>query len=698
MRRGGRVALWLALAAVLAVPSSWVSAAPSSNDDFAQATPIPTPPFSDVVSDVEASLEPGEPKPSCAHATASVWYRFAFTEATTLRLQTSSSDHDTAVTIYRGDDLTSLTESACNDEFIQLFGGPARILFTAQAGVTYHVQVAAVLGSVGTIRFSVEETTSPPTLGSVERFEVTAGDGTILKGHVYLPAGEGPFATVLELSTYWNTNYIASDDAHREQEDRTTLWAHLGPYFDAGFAVALVNMRGSGLSRGCLQWGNELDQSDAAAVVERLAARPWSDGNVGMIGLSLSGWSPYLAIAGEAPHLRAVVPASGVIDLWSLVTRNGAALITGPALFPYHEGYVVRGLGGNANASLLFGGRPFVPQNSADQLACPEYAEHAIAGLETYTSGDRTRFWDERDLREKIRGRDVAVFTANGLNANGEGHVLQVEGLWDLMSPERRLLLGQWGHGYPTRHDFADLAVGWMDRYLRGGSSGPEPGIVEYQDTSGAWHTTDRWPPAAQGTNVWLSDRSLVASDAVVQASTQTFQSADLDPGPAWCPDRAVFVSPPLAEDVLLAGNAHIEFTLSSTLPDGNFSAFLWHTDQVPACPDAAADELDRANRGYNSGPPFANEVTRALTDLRHRDMNGYGAPMPVNAPTSIRIDSHPFAARVPAGERLVLTIGGGSAQLQPDLLKPLLTIWTGVGALGRIVIPVVEGTLRFTS
>src|SRR3712207_7056581 len=34
-------------------------------------------------------------------------------------------------------------------------------------------------------------------------FEAKGRDGTPLLGHVYLPAGPRPFATVLELSPYW---------------------------------------------------------------------------------------------------------------------------------------------------------------------------------------------------------------------------------------------------------------------------------------------------------------------------------------------------------------------------------------------------------------------------------------------------------------------------------------------------------------
>jgi predicted acyl esterase len=64
-----------------------------------------------------------------------------------------------------------------------------------------------------------------------------------LRGDVYLPEAGGPVGTVLQLSPYWNTvkgpgEGQAASDAVR-------------PFVDAGFAVALVNLRGTGESDGC---------------------------------------------------------------------------------------------------------------------------------------------------------------------------------------------------------------------------------------------------------------------------------------------------------------------------------------------------------------------------------------------------------------------------------------------------------------
>lgn len=680
------------------------SAAPPTHDAFENAREIISLPFVDEVVTTDALIEPGESPASCApDAVATVWYRFAFDEDTSIRIETSHSNHDTGVAVYRGQDLASLTQSACNDDFVGYIPGPGRVQMTARGGTTYHVQAVSTATATDDagesvdpiLRISFTSIPKPAGLAEVVEFETTGDDGVPLKGNVYLPDVAGPFATLLEYSPYWDTAYIPTEGAEVAQEDRSTLWDWLGPYLDAGFAVAIVNSRGAGKSGGCAQWGSRIDATDAAAVIEALATQDWSNGKVGMIGLSFPGWMQYLAISAAPDALKAAAPASGVIDFHSLITRNGAAVVTGPVLSTVFTS-IMRGVL-MPLAPMDFGSKPFIPSNSPDQVACPRYGEDVWEGLGTYanadwTAGDRTAYFEERDLRDEIDKTKVAIFAANGLNANNEMHILQFEGLWDLMSNDRRLLLGQWDHDYPKWDAYPDETIEWFDHYLREGSPVKERGLVEYQDTAGNWHTANHWPPHGPTEELYLSDGALVSHHRDVQPSQQTFVSSDSDPYAEDCPDRALYVSEPLAESVVLAGNAEFEFTVTSDLPDGNVSAFLWHRDGVPPCGEVSPHAIELAAELLR----YPDEVARAQTDLRHRGSDLPGEPFPTGVPTTIRVRSNPFATFVPAGERLVLAIGGGSIELLPDVRKPLLTVSTGPGMNGSISIPVVEGHLRF--
>src|SRR5688572_26290809 len=182
-----------------------------------------------------------------------------------------------------------------------------------------------LLGMVGFVLPAAAggETPAPRhRVAKVEPFEVVnPADGTVVRGTVYLPdtpSGE-PVGTVLVLSPYWGNSYPPTDQ--QALADRT-LRSRWDWFLSAGYAFAAVSLRGTGTSGGCFDFGGKPDQSDAALVVDTLAAQPWSNGNVGMFGVSLDGWSQYMALAGGAKHLKAIVPVSGVIDAWSLLTRN----------------------------------------------------------------------------------------------------------------------------------------------------------------------------------------------------------------------------------------------------------------------------------------------------------------------------------------------------------------------------------------
>lgn len=528
------------------------------------------------------------------------------------------------------------------------------------------------------------------SLKEVVAFTINGQGATPLQGHVYLPDAPEPYATILEYSPYHNGQNDPSDGHWTTIEGRKTMTGNHRLLLEAGYAVALINLRGTGLSGGCVQWGTQTDLDDVSLVIETLAAKPWSNGKVGMVGTSYPGWTQFMAMAAKPPSLKAVIPVSGLVDLYNLIGRNGASLSIGPVVTTqWHALY-------------SFGEATYLPTDSRSgsptRADCgPRAQEDAQESALLYAVGDRNAYWDQRDLRQELLESDVPVLFTNGLT-DGEGHILQMEGLWDLFQHKnRRMMLGQWGHG-GTAHPSGDwplMRVAWFDQFLHDGPPLLETNIVEYQDDLDQWHTSDNWPPQANLTTLYLSNGVVVDDKESVQSSTQIYESIHTNPCPGLCtsyltenpnlpvcgPNQALYVSPPLAEDVLVAGNFHVNLTITSNLPDGNFGVFLWHTSGNGQCPDTSV-----------------KEVRRALTDLRHATAphGDVGKDFPIMTPTGVNIASHPFASVLKKGERLVVAVGGGAVELTPGPMFPVVTVTTGPAVQGEITIPVVEGTLRF--
>ena len=274
---------------------------------------------------------------------------------------------------------------------------------TASVTLTFVVLVSVATGAQPAVaeRQAFVETT---------QFVVVAKDGTNLRGHITLPEGGGPFATILELSPYFNTQLggVTADGPTSEAQEK---------YLDAGFAIAQVNMRGSGLSDGCLQFGNKVDQTDAGLVVEALADQPWSNGKIGMIGHSYSAWSQYMAVAADPPSLKAVIPTSGISDPWALLTRRGAPIHYGPVLAPVW------------NVATGWASNEFNPSHYCADV----WAQHVVGTSDLIATGDRTPYWADRNLRPLIKNTDVAVWRSNGLNYWGEGHWQSYDQEWQLL-------------------------------------------------------------------------------------------------------------------------------------------------------------------------------------------------------------------------------------------------------------------------
>ncbi len=128
---------------------------PPSNDNFASATQIAALPFSDTVDTTAATLEPGEPAPSCSSAPAgSVWY--AFTPATSESVTASGDLLSNVVAAYTGTSVSNLTPAGCSTS-----GFPGLLTIHVNAGTTYYFQVGGLFGQRGPLTFRLEVTPPP---------------------------------------------------------------------------------------------------------------------------------------------------------------------------------------------------------------------------------------------------------------------------------------------------------------------------------------------------------------------------------------------------------------------------------------------------------------------------------------------------------------------------------------------------------
>lgn len=270
----------------------------------------------------------------------------------------------------------------------------------------------------------------------------------------------------------------------------TAIW--LVPY---GYTVVQLAIRGTGGSGGCMEFMSLNEQKDVDHVVTDLATRAWSTGNIGMIGRSYDGTTPFYPAALGNPHLKTIVPISGVTDVPDLMFSNGTSEFRGPIMHSVVY-WVNYGIGAE-------------PVESTDSQVCQELALGQAAGAYTAVTGDwsvadQSDYWQVRQFRERIlenyNGSAYIIHGMQDWNVNPRMVVPWINELQD-SGIKTKAWLGQWGHAYPdradehpnTRWDWAETLLRWFDSELKGMDVDTGP-IVEVEDHRHDWWAMDSYP------------------------------------------------------------------------------------------------------------------------------------------------------------------------------------------------------------
>jgi predicted acyl esterase len=211
---------------------------------------------------------------------------------------------------------------------------------------------------------------------------ITTRDGTKLATNVTLPnpalAGPGPYPVVVEYS-----GYDPAQPGGAPQE------AQIYPYF--GYAVVAVNMRGTTCSGGAFWFFEEAQRSDGYDVIETVAQQPWSNGKVGMVGISYSGYSQLYVASTRPPHLKAITPLSPFSDGLGGILFPGGILNNGFAL--------------NWALDRQEAAKPAIPPfpNPDPDYGGHQWVKNRINGGDTTCADNQTMRLQSQDLQAEIQ-------------------------------------------------------------------------------------------------------------------------------------------------------------------------------------------------------------------------------------------------------------------------------------------------------
>ena len=249
---------------------------------------------------------------------------------------------------------------------------------------------------------------------------------------------------------------------YRKVEDRGRNHALYSYFVRRGYAVARVDIRGTGSSEGRLvaHEYSEQEQRDAETVIDWLSKQPFSSGRVGMFGISWGGFNSIHLAMRRPPALGAIVAVMATDDLF----QDDVHYIDGQLCVDTYE-----------IAQDLENSLPAAPDFAIDEAYFRDRFDTTPWLLVFKRQQRDGPFWNRSSLSERYDSIQVPTFVIGGWYDQYPDSLMRM--VQHLESP-LKAIIGPWAHSFP--HDgypkplieWRHEAVRWFDHWLKGRDTG----------------------------------------------------------------------------------------------------------------------------------------------------------------------------------------------------------------------------------
>jgi uncharacterized protein len=517
---------------------------------------------------------------------------------------------------------------------------------------------------------------SAPTYGvRMVQAWIPMKDGIRLSATVYMPDGAKPqerFPAILEYLPYRKDDATAARDYPIH-----SYFAH------RGFVSVRVDIRGTGSSEGQTpeREYSEQEQTDGVEVISWLAHQPWSNGNVGMMGISWGGFNAMQMAMRNPPGLKAIIAVDATDELF----HDDVHYVDGIMHVDEFElGMdMAEGITGAPDYSLdekVLGPRFETPPWSL------LYLKHQHDGP----------FW-----RAPVRPQNeirVPCFLIGGLLDGYRDSIPQM--LQHVKAPVRAII-GPWNHTFPNdavpgpQIEWRDQAVRWWDHWLKNRDTGvlDDPKLIVYmqhwhppdpnlENVPGVWRKEDAWPPRGMTeSTLFLQPNHMLATTTSAPENHQLkyVPSNGVEAGFWWgellVDQRPVdafsltYDSAPLKEDVAMLGHSRAVLRASAPVPLAH-----WFARLSDVAPDGSVTQITGA--GINGAQ------RDSMTDPKD---------LVPNQLYSFNIAMHLASWVFPKGHRIRLSVSNGLWPMMWPTPNPMTTTLALGGSEGsKLILPLV--------
>lgn len=528
---------------------------------------------------------------------------------------------------------------------------------------------------------------------------------TKLAVDIYRPAVDGvavekPYPVVFQFTPYRRASYSANNTmvlAGKAYADELTKY---------GYVVAVADVRGMGASYGYRKAANDrIEAQDAYDIIEWLAAQPWSDGNVGMLGTSYLGQTVLEAVSKKPPHLKAAFIGQTDFNKFDGWARGGITRGSAAAVSPWQGDLISVPVDGDTDGPDSDTYPDLLYQAAQEHQYNSPFTE-LLLGIpyrDSWSDISDSQYWQE-------------ISASNYLKEIDESNVpAYIYGGWydflrrDSMTTYRnwpnpkKMIVGPWRHGESTGVNLYVEQRRFFDYWLKGIDNGimdEAPIYYAVMDTpvngvpqASEWRFANEWPPeASDSVNYYLTKgRSGTApsiNDGVLDTTAPTegegyrdnykvdyTVATNVEPlGSMPIPSGAsgtefdqkgfTYTTEPLTSDLEVTGHPMVHLWISSDSTDADVIVLLEDVDPSGRSTYISDGRL-RASLRSTTDPPYD------FLDLPwHRCYQEDEQKLIPGEPVELVIDMMPTSYVFKKGHRIRLAITGSLGnlfELQPD-------------------------------
>jgi uncharacterized protein len=520
-------------------------------------------------------------------------------------------------------------------------------------------------------------------------------DGVEMRADIYRPIEEGRYPAIITYGPYgkglvfedlyadqWNRMAETFPEVPAGSTNKYQNWEVVDPekWVPDNYVVIRVDSRGAGRSPGLLDIWSAREARDFYDCIEWSAEQAWSNGKVGINGISYYAMNQWQVAALQPPHLTAMCVWEGAADFYRDLSHHGGILCTfGRTWFPSQVIKVQHGQGTNGLRSGMNG----------DWVSGPATLTEEELG------GNRRDFYEDSylnplDSDEYWQSRmpdwsKVAVPFLSSCNWGGQGlHTRgNFEGFVRAASKEKWLEvhgIEHWTHFY-TNYGI-DLQKKFFGHYLKDENTGwkdqpdvllqirhPGERFVERHESAWPLENTQWTKLYLQPTGYALDDKPPSEDGALTYAGLG---------------DGVTFLTDPLESDSEITGPIASKLWVSSATEDADLFLVLrvFSPDFKEVTFQGALDPHTPIAQGWLRASH--RKLDTALSeDYRPYHSHDEKQPLTPGEIYELDIEVWPTCIVIPKGYRLALSIRGRDYEYPGgpgEGLEVLGKVFTGVG------------------